>query len=215
MYLTAHAAERVAQHFPSRSEADVFSVISSGGVTVSGGLVATGRWQVKEYLLFWLDDQPWVAVIDLASGACLTVIKAWRDGFTQGIKLYEEVDGKKVFVVQVMDSHVRRAIRVDAGRRGVQATIPPRFQSRNRTVSARVLYRNGRVQVVRLGKYAMTAEEVAIELVRPGVVEAWREQLRSRVGDEPVREAMLSVSCGSHDEPQEVPLIESPSSGGW
>lgn len=195
---------------PGISEADVFAIIERGGVTVSSGLKAADRWQKREFRVFWCNGAGWVAIVDLATGAILSVIPAWDDERDLGVGLFELVGGEKTLVAYVKAHHIRRAIRA---RDGIE--VPERFLPRKYTVSARILFRSGKLKVVRLDRIEGLRSEVVSALADADAVAAWRQKMFDLVGGEEIREAMLSVSGGQYEQPIETPLVESPTVGGW
>lgn len=209
MYLTDHARQRISEYFPDAVADDVLEIIGAGGVTVSSSIGASDLWQTKEFRVFWFAASPWVAICDLKTKACLTVIPAWRDDM--GIGLYEDTPEGRRIVAFVNASHIRRSFRAS----GETGLLPEQFISRRFTLSARTLFRSGRVRVTRLGRFEGDDEALIAHLKDPESRRKWLALVEAASCDQEIRESVLSAKRDRYSAPIEEPLIESVSAGGW
>lgn len=207
---TGRAAARAGQLIPSMSQEAVSNCLSKACVSVPADWRAAGGWQRKEFVLFWADSRPWVAIIELETRNLLSIIPAWvpTSGGGFGTELYEWIDGKKTVVCSVRRHQIRRAIRLlNDG-----TLIPPHFRNLEYSLSARVGLPSGKIRVFRLGKQTIT-EDVRVAMKEPEFLEQCRQKLFEIVPRHDVRHAVLVVSDGKYTE--EIELVEQVCVGGW
>lgn len=208
--LTLHAREQIKARMPGIDPDLVDQVISKGGVTISSGWQAAGGWQTKEFMVFWMDQRPWVAILNAKTRVCLTVIPAWNEELNCGAVLYEKVDGENRSIGVVRESHIRRAIRAQ----GIDE-IPERFQKKNLVLSARVLLSTGRVKVFRVDRIEAAPAEALLSLEDIDCRRRWRSKVFEGIGDlNQIVSAVLSLSDGTVLL-GETTLLEAPTAGGW
>lgn len=208
--LTAHARQQIETRMPGIPPELVEQVISKGGVTISSGWQAAGGWQTKEFMVFWLDGRPWVAILDAKTRVCLTVIHAWNEELNCGAVLYEKVKGENKNIGVVSESHIRRAIRAQ----GIE-DIPVRFQKRKLALSARVLLSNGKIKVFRVERIEAAQTEALAMLEDLERRKAWREKVLEEINDFNQIVSVVIALTDGQNLLGESTLLEAPSVGGW
>lgn len=208
--LTNHARKQIEQRMPGVLPELVEQVIARGGVTISSGWQAAGGWQTKEFMVFWLDNRPWVAILDAKTRVCLTVIHAWNEELNCGAVLFEKVNGENKNIGVVKESHVRRAIRAQ----GINE-IPPRFQKRKLVLSARVLLTTGKIKVFRVERIEAAQTEALAMLEDLERRKAWREKVLEEISDFNQIVSVVIALTDGQNLLGESPLLEAPSVGGW
>lgn len=188
---TLHAQERIVQRLPHVPPDEVWGCIRERSVMVRTPRDLVRGWQRKDFLVFWLGNMPWVAVVDEASRICLSIFPAWDAEKNRSAALHLKSDSGEISKpFWVGKATIRQAILLSAE----PIEFPEVFRSPTSSflVTARVQFADGVIRVHRLGRVSFN-DEVAMALANEEVQDTFRQKLVAKLADRPVKSVLLSA----------------------